>query len=346
MRDRGIERRGVRRRRSPQPSGPRRRRCSLRPRLAAQSENSRPSSDSRQAIGSPTVPPRRWSARPSTPPSQPTPTAPGPNRPHIRRGHRGVLEHERRRSLPCPRELDLDFGDVGRAGHLAVDPGRAQPVRPLAGHDLAAGVAFELVSPAHAVVAADRQEPSADPLRVGQGVPDVLDGRVVGAFEADGPPLPRRDPAGADCRASRLRVHGRCRSIRSSFDLSVPAAPMRRWRFPRASSVASESSRCSQKRRNWSSHTSTSGAVPSRRRRGVGRLGPDAREAALPQDLEVLRDGRLRDPELGLDDAAQRPEVSSPSASSSRIRRRTGSPRTSKACIAHVRSIGLYKSRL
>ena len=42
-------------------------------------------------------------------------------------------------------------------------------------------------------------------------------------------------------------------------------------------------------------------------RRGVdgvepaGTLGPDGREPAVPQDLEVLRHGRLRDPELGLD---------------------------------------------
>ena len=36
-------------------------------------------------------------------------------------------------------------------------------------------------------------------------------------------------------------------------------------------------------------------------------LGPDGREPAVPQDLEVLRHGRLRDPELGLDDGRDRP---------------------------------------
>jgi hypothetical protein len=34
-------------------------------------------------------------------------------------------------------------------------------------------------------------------------------------------------------------------------------------------------------------------------------LGPDRREAAVPEDLEVLRDRRLRDPELGLDDRGE-----------------------------------------
>ena len=38
-----------------------------------------------------------------------------------------------------------------------------------------------------------------------------------------------------------------------------------------------------------------------------GALGPDRREPAVAQDLEVLRDGRLRDPELRLDDRGDRP---------------------------------------
>ena len=36
-------------------------------------------------------------------------------------------------------------------------------------------------------------------------------------------------------------------------------------------------------------------------------LRPDRREPAVAQDLEVLRHGRLRDPELGLDDGRDRP---------------------------------------
>ena len=48
-------------------------------------------------------------------------------------------------------------------------------------------------------------------------------------------------------------------------------------------------------------------------RRGVdrveppGAIRPDRREAAVAQDPQVLRDGRLRDPELGLDDGGQCP---------------------------------------
>ena len=93
-----------------------------------------------------------------------------------------------------------------------------------------------------------------------------------------------------------------------SFDGLVLAAPRRRSRLPRASSVASESSRCSQKWRNGSSQVSTSWS--GRRVDGVEpprAVRPDGREAAVAQDPEVLRDGRLRDPELGLDDRGDRP---------------------------------------
>jgi hypothetical protein len=39
----------------------------------------------------------------------------------------------------------------------------------------------------------------------------------------------------------------------------------------------------------------------------AGALGPDGREPALAEDPQVLRHGRLRDPELGLDDRGDRP---------------------------------------
>ena len=58
-------------------------------------------------------------------------------------------------------------------------------MRPLAGEDLAPGVALELVSTTKAIVPADRQEPAADPLGVRDRVPDVFDGCVVLAAEAD-----------------------------------------------------------------------------------------------------------------------------------------------------------------
>ena len=47
-------------------------------------------------------------------------------------------------------------------------------------------------------------------------------------------------------------------------------------------------------------------------RRGIdrveaaGALGPNGRESAIAEDLEVLRHGRLRDPELCLDDRTDR----------------------------------------
>ena len=50
--------------------------------------------------------------------------------------------------------------------------------------------------------------------------------------------------------------------------------------------------------------------VERRRVDGVeppGAIRPDRREPAVAQDLEVLRDRRLRDPELGLDDGGDRP---------------------------------------
>ena len=82
----------------------------------------------------------------------------------------------------------------------------------------------------------------------------------------------------------------------------------RRSRLPRASSVASESSRCSQNRRKWSSQSSSLAE-----RFGVDGIEPscalraDGREPAVTEDLEVLGHRRLRDPELGLDDGRDRP---------------------------------------
>ena len=77
--------------------------------------------------------------------------------------------------------------------------------------------------------------------------------------------------------------------------------------MPRASSVASESRRWSQNRRNCSSQLSSS-------RNGVGvdgvepagALGSDGREPAVAQHPQVLRHGRLRDAELRLDDGGDR----------------------------------------
>ena len=93
-----------------------------------------------------------------------------------------------------------------------------------------------------------------------------------------------------------------------SFRLSEAAAWRRRSRLPRASSVSSES-------RRWPQNAAEVGEpvvelAERRRVDGVepaGALGSDVREPAVAQDLEVLRHGRLRDPELGLDDGRDRP---------------------------------------
>ena len=71
-------------------------------------------------------------------------------------------------------------------------------MRPVAFEDLAAGVALQLVSATQPVVAADRQEPAADPLGRRQRLPDVLDRRVVGSLEADDPPFTVAERTSAD----------------------------------------------------------------------------------------------------------------------------------------------------
>ena len=79
-------------------------------------------------------------------------------------------------------QLDVDPGDVA-----AVLPGDRQRGAAVAGGDLTAGVALELVAPAEAQVAADRQEPPRDALRGGDRVPEIVDRGLVGALGDDGP---------------------------------------------------------------------------------------------------------------------------------------------------------------
>ena len=197
---------------------------------------------------------------PRSPWSQPTPTAPGPYSAHIVVGHdRRVLELEDRRLVAVGREPQLELGRGRVAAHLRVAPRDGQPVRPVAGDDLAAGVALELEPAAEPVVAADRQEPAADPLRVGQRVPDVVDRGVVGPAQPDA--------CGPRRRASRPLPTSRWMAS-ISWAMSIIGCLLRgcgrssrrsrRSRLPRASSVASESSRWSQNRRKWSSQSSSS----------------------------------------------------------------------------------------
>ena len=82
--------------RSPQPPDPHRRPRSPRPTPRCSASGSRvPRRTAARRSGSPTVPPRRWSVRPSRPPSQPTPTAPGPNCAHISSGTIAVCSSTR-----------------------------------------------------------------------------------------------------------------------------------------------------------------------------------------------------------------------------------------------------------
>src|ERR1044072_8426748 len=72
----------------------------------------------------------------------------------------GVRELEPGRLVAGRGESHLDLGGPGIVGHVAGDPGPPETTGSLAGEDRSAGIPFELVPPADAVVAADRQEPA------------------------------------------------------------------------------------------------------------------------------------------------------------------------------------------
>src|SRR6185437_13466132 len=119
--------------------------------------------------------------------------------PHVIADVRDVLDlqpgPDRRPAVFERRQADLD------PAHLAAElPGDEEAVRRVAALDRAARVALELVAAAELELARDRQEPPGDALGAGAGVPDVLDGGVVGLADDDGARLarlhgPRADPA-------------------------------------------------------------------------------------------------------------------------------------------------------
>src|SRR6516164_6709311 len=164
--------------------------------------------------------------------------------PHLVRDDRRVLELEGRGLVACFGEADDDFRDVRRVPGVHVDPRRHEAMRTLARDNRATRVAFELVVAAHSQVAADREEPASDPPGVGEGVPDVVDGRRVGAAQPNDAAGTGGDPAGAGLALDGLDLADDVDHLVDSFGLSVLEAG-RRSRLPRASSVASESSRCS-----------------------------------------------------------------------------------------------------
>src|SRR3954470_11765526 len=228
----------------------------------------------------------------------------------------------------------------GHEAHIATElPRDGEPARRSALGDLASGVALELEAAAKAQVAGDGQEPAGNPLGVRAHVPDVRDRRVVDATQLHDVrgPVGRRLAADSPPHSLELGdqvVHAAC-SLRFAL-VGV------RWR-PRASSVSIASKRWLHcPRRSASQPCAASRPVPSR---PYSRRVPAERTVANPfsRSPRRCRDtaGWVR-PNSPWMAAATSPARCSPVASSSRMRRRTGSPRTPKVSItAHI-SIQAY----
>ena len=105
-----------------------------------------------------------------------------------------MFELERGVAVFAGGQAQLDL--VGRP--VPVDPGHREQAGRFAAQDLATRVARETERPADAEIAGDREEPAAQPLRVGAGLPDVLDRRVVAPADEGGAGLARRDAATPD----------------------------------------------------------------------------------------------------------------------------------------------------
>ena len=138
--------------------------------------------------------------------------------------------------------------------------------------------------------------------------------------------------------ASSVRLPTRRSTLLIWCSTSIMGCSSRRWcpgagaAAPRAISVAS-ASRCGvQNARKWSTRRRRRAAARVDGVQPAGALGTDRGEAGLAEDTQVLGDRRLRDAELVPDRLGDRADDRSPAASSSRIRLRTGSPRTSNAC--------------
>src|SRR5439155_22857008 len=157
----------------------------------------------------------------------------GPVRGGLRIGLVGTGRDARIAPALAAQRPDLD------PAHLpAVLPGGGEAHRRLAPLDRAPGVALELVAAAQAQVTRDGQEPRGDALGTRTRVPDVLDGRVVRLAHGQHPRLTGFEDARTDLPAHGVDLLG-------YLDHGVlpwrgsSAAPRRRARLPRASSVAS-----------------------------------------------------------------------------------------------------------
>src|SRR6516165_3342772 len=135
-------------------------------------------------------------------------------------------------------------------------PRGGEAARRVTALDRAARVALKLVAAAEPQLTGDRQEPPRDALGVGASVPNIIQAALVGLADGDHPGLARLQHPAADRSADLADLvlyidHSSCL-------LSSPGCIRRRWRRPRASSVARASSGGVQNRRKWPSHASIS----------------------------------------------------------------------------------------
>src|SRR5262249_50661424 len=138
-------------------------------------------------------------------------------------------------------------------------PGGGEAVRRVATLDRAARVALELVAAAHLKVTGDRQEPPPEAFGGGAGVPNVVKAAFVGLADGDHPglaPLPHPGPHASPPLVVLVLDIDHDPSLLPTSDCARRSR--RRWRRPRASSVASASSGGDQNRRKWPSHASIS----------------------------------------------------------------------------------------
>src|SRR5215467_11625691 len=248
----------------------------------------------------------------------------------------------------CP-ALVVDVGDVlelqpGRAVRLtgkrhldpadlaAELPGGGEALRPVAAFDRPARIALEVEPASHAQVSRHRQKPPPDPLCVSARVPQVIGRGRVALADGHDPRDTRFEDAGAELAPDGADLMG---DFNHGFPplLSPDSPARRRSRLPRATSVAS-ASRCGvQVRRNRSSHASTSRKAPGLT--AYMRLVPSGLTVAKPESRSTRRCCETAGWEIPNSfwiAPLTVPELCSPSAISSRILRRTGSPSTSNAC--------------